>query len=92
MVEVVLVLPQHQDRQQHYGGKISLAKSDISLLHCWYSFGAVLQCGEVFDIVIQCTHMRDMLLHSGPLGLVHHLLNVEPLPFGYISIKDCELM
>jgi hypothetical protein len=32
-----------------------------------------------------------MLLHSGPLGLVHCLLNVEPLPFGCISTEDCEL-
>ncbi len=34
----------------------------------------------------------DMLSHSGPLGLVHHLLNVELLPFGCISTEDCELM
>ncbi len=33
-----------------------------------------------------------MLLHSGPLGLVHHLLNVELLPFSSISSEDCELM
>jgi hypothetical protein len=33
-----------------------------------------------------------MLLHSGPLGLAHHLLNVEPLPFGCISTEDCGLM
>ncbi len=33
-----------------------------------------------------------MLSHSGPLGLVHCLLNVEPLPFGSISINDHELM
>jgi hypothetical protein len=33
-----------------------------------------------------------MLSHSGPLGLAHHLLNVEPLPFGCISTEDCELM
>jgi hypothetical protein len=33
-----------------------------------------------------------MLSHSGPLGLAHCLLNVEPLPFGCISTKDCELM
>jgi hypothetical protein len=33
-----------------------------------------------------------MLLHSGPLGLAHHLLNVEPLPFGSVSTKDHELM
>jgi hypothetical protein len=32
-----------------------------------------------------------MLLHSGPLGLAHRLLNVEPLPFGCISTEDCEL-
>ncbi len=33
-----------------------------------------------------------MLLHSGPLGLAHCLLNVEPLPFGSISTEDRELM
>jgi hypothetical protein len=33
-----------------------------------------------------------MLLHSGPLGLAHHLLNVKPLPFGNISSEDRELM
>jgi hypothetical protein len=33
-----------------------------------------------------------MLSHSGPLGLAHHLLNVELLPFGSISTKDRELM
>jgi hypothetical protein len=33
-----------------------------------------------------------MLLHSGPLGLVHRLLYVEPLPFGSISSEDRELM
>jgi hypothetical protein len=33
-----------------------------------------------------------MLTHSGPLGLVHCLLNVEQLPFGCVSSKDCELM
>ena len=33
-----------------------------------------------------------MLSHSGPLGLVHRLLNVELLPFGCISTKDRELM
>jgi hypothetical protein len=33
-----------------------------------------------------------MLSHSGPLGLVHCLLNVEPLPFGSVSTKDRELM
>ncbi len=33
-----------------------------------------------------------MLLHSGPLGLAHHLLNVELLPFGSVSTKDHELM
>jgi hypothetical protein len=32
------------------------------------------------------------MLHSGPLGLAHHLLNVEPLPFGCISSEDRELM
>ncbi len=54
--------------------------------------GAVLQRREVFDIVIQHSHSRDMLSHSGPLGLAHCLLNVEPLPFGSISTKDRELM
>ncbi len=33
-----------------------------------------------------------MLLHSGSLGLAHHLLNVEPLPFGWVSTEDRELM
>jgi hypothetical protein len=33
-----------------------------------------------------------MLSHSGPLGLAHCLLNVEPLPFGCVSTEDCELM
>jgi hypothetical protein len=33
-----------------------------------------------------------MLLHSDPLGLAHHLLNVEPLPFGSVSTEDRELM
>jgi hypothetical protein len=33
-----------------------------------------------------------MLSHGGPLGLVHRLQNVEPLPFGSISTKDHELM
>jgi hypothetical protein len=33
-----------------------------------------------------------MLSHSGLRGLVHHLLNVEPLPFGCVSSEDCELM
>jgi hypothetical protein len=63
-----------------------------SFLCCWYSLGAVLQCREVFDIVIQNSHLLDMLSHSGSLGLVHRLLNVEPLPFGCISTEDCELM
>ncbi len=71
---------------------ISLAKRDITFLHCWYSLGAVLQRREVFVIIIQHSHTRDMLSHSGPLGLAHRLLNVEPLPFGSISTKDCELM
>ncbi len=31
-------------------------------------------------------------MHSGPLGLVHRLLNVVPLPFGCISSEDRELM
>jgi hypothetical protein len=33
-----------------------------------------------------------MLLHSGPLGLAHRMLNVEPLPFGSVSTEDRELM
>ncbi len=33
-----------------------------------------------------------MLPHSGPLGLAHCLLYVEPLPFGHISSEDCELL
>jgi hypothetical protein len=33
-----------------------------------------------------------MLLHSGPLGLVHHLLYVELLPFSCLSSEDCELV
>ncbi len=33
-----------------------------------------------------------MLLHSGPLRLVHCLLYVEPLPFGCISSEDHELV
>jgi hypothetical protein len=33
-----------------------------------------------------------MLLHSGPLGLAHPLLNVEPLPFCSISTEDREIM
>jgi hypothetical protein len=32
-----------------------------------------------------------MLSHSGPLGLRHRLLNVEPLPFDSVSTEDCEL-
>jgi hypothetical protein len=36
--------------------------------------------------------MQDMLSHSGPLGLAHCLLNVEPLPFGSVSTEDCERM
>ncbi len=36
--------------------------------------------------------MQDMLLHSGPLGLAHCLLNIEPLPFCCVSTEDCELM
>jgi hypothetical protein len=31
-------------------------------------------------------------LHSGPLGLVHHLLNVELLPFDSVSTEARELM
>jgi hypothetical protein len=54
--------------------------------------GAVFQCGGVSDIVIQQSHLQDILSHSGPLGLAHPLLNVEPLPFGCISSKDRELM
>jgi hypothetical protein len=46
----------------------------------------------VFDVVIQHSHLQDMLLHSGPMELAHHLLNVEPLPFGCISTEDGELM
>ncbi len=33
-----------------------------------------------------------MLSHSGSLGLAHHLLNVEPLPFSCIITEDFELM
>jgi hypothetical protein len=33
-----------------------------------------------------------MLVHSGPLGLVHHLLYVEPLPLSRVSSEDYELM
>ncbi len=33
-----------------------------------------------------------MLSHSGPLGLAHHLLYVELLPFDSISSEDCKLM
>ncbi len=33
-----------------------------------------------------------MLTHSGPMGLPHHLLYVELLPFGCVSSEDCELM
>jgi hypothetical protein len=33
-----------------------------------------------------------MLSHNGPLGLVHCLLYVEPLPFESISSEDRELM
>jgi hypothetical protein len=33
-----------------------------------------------------------MLSQSGPLGLAHRLLNVEPLPFGSVSAEDRELM
>ncbi len=36
--------------------------------------------------------MGGMLMHSGPLGLVHRLLNVVLLPFGRISSEDYELM
>jgi hypothetical protein len=43
-------------------------------------------------MVIQHYHLQDMLSHSGPLGLVHCLLNVEPLPVSCISTEDCELM
>ncbi len=46
----------------------------------------------MFDIVIQHSYSQDTLSHSGPLGLGHHLLNVELLPFGSISTKDRELM
>ncbi len=44
------------------------------------------------DIVIQHSHLQDMLLHSGPLGLAHHLLNEEPLPFGWVRSEDGKLM
>jgi hypothetical protein len=47
---------------------------------------------EVFDLVIQHSHTQDMLMHSGSLGLAHHLLDVVPLPFGRISSEDHELM
>jgi hypothetical protein len=33
-----------------------------------------------------------MLFPSGPLGLVHRLLDVEPLPFGSVSTEDRELL
>ena len=75
-----------------HGSYISLAERDITFLCHWYSLGAVLHRREVFDIVIQHPHLRDMLLHSGPLGLEHRLLNVEPLPFGSVSTKDRERM
>jgi hypothetical protein len=57
-----------------------------------YSLGAVLQHREVSDIVIYHSHLQNMLLHSGPLGLAHRLLNVEPLLFGSVSTEDRELM
>jgi hypothetical protein len=31
-------------------------------------------------------------MHSGPLGLVHRLLYVEPLPCSHVSSEECELM
>jgi hypothetical protein len=71
---------------------VNLAKRDIPFLCCWYSLGAVLQCREMFDIFIQHSHLRDMLLHSGPLGLVYRLLNAAPLPFSCMSTEDYELM
>ncbi len=43
-------------------------------------------------MVIQHSHLQDILSHSGPLGLAHHLLNVELLPFVCVSTEDCELM
>ncbi len=43
-------------------------------------------------MVILHSHLQDMLLHSGPLGLAHRLLNVELLPFGCVSTEDYELM
>jgi hypothetical protein len=43
-------------------------------------------------MVIKHSHLQDMLLHSGPLGLVHPMLNVEPLPVGCVSTEDCELI
>ncbi len=64
----------------------------IPFLRCWYSLGSVLQLREVFDVVIQHSHLRDILLHSGLLGLAHRLLNVEQLPFGCVSTEDCDLM
>ncbi len=36
--------------------------------------------------------MQYVMMHSGPLGLVHCLLNVMPLPFGRVSSEDCELI
>jgi hypothetical protein len=43
-------------------------------------------------MVIQHSHLQVMLSYSGPLGLVHRLLNVELLPFGCVGTEDCELM
>jgi hypothetical protein len=56
------------------------------------SLGAVLQRRGVSDVVIQQSHLQDMLLHSGPLGLAHRLLDIELLPFSCVSTEDCELM
>jgi hypothetical protein len=46
----------------------------------------------VSDIVIQHSHLQDMLSHSGPLGLVHRLLNIKSLLLSCVSTKDRELM
>ncbi len=92
MGQVVLVLPHHWHRHQYDCGQVNLAKGNVLFLCCQYSLGTVLQHGEVSDIVIQQSHLQDMLLHSNPLGLVHRLVNVEPLPFGCISSEDHELM
>ncbi len=33
-----------------------------------------------------------MLVHSGPLGLAHLLLYVEPMPFGRVGSEDCAVL